>query len=254
MKQSHDRLTLKGVGKSYPLATGPLRVLEGVDLEVEPGEFIALVGRSGSGKSTLLRLVGGLEEAGEGEIRLGERLIRGPGIERGMVFQEPRLFPWMTARQNVAFGLKEGTAGPQAGRTVEQYLQLVGLEAFGDLYPHQLSGGMQQRAAMARALVSHPQVLLLDEPFGALDALTRIQMQREILRIWGESKGTLILVTHDIDEAVFLGDRVAVLSDHPGTLREVIPIPLGRPRDRSSAEFGRIRTEIFNQFFGESQG
>ncbi len=249
MKASRDSLKVKGVAKSFALPGGDLRVLAGINLEVAPGEFVALVGKSGCGKSTLLRLIGGLEAATEGEITLGEKRVTGPGLERGMVFQEPRLFPWMTARENIAFGLRAGTEKGEAGETVEKYLALVGLTGFGDAYPHQLSGGMQQRAALARALVSRPEVLLLDEPFGALDALTRIQMQLEIQRIWRESRGTVLLVTHDIDEAVFLGDRVAVMSQRPGTLRKIIPVPLPRPRDRSSAPFVKIRKKIYNEFF-----
>ncbi len=253
MKASRGSLKVKGVAKSFALPQGDLRVLERIDLEVGPGEFVALVGKSGCGKSTLLRLIGGLEAATEGEILLREKRITGPGLERGMVFQEPRLFPWMTTRENIAFGLRDSTEKREAGETVEKYLALVGLAGFGDAYPHQLSGGMQQRAALARALVSRPEVLLLDEPFGALDALTRIQMQLEIQRIWRESRGTVLLVTHDIDEAVFLGDRVAVMSEGPGTLRKIIPVPLSRPRDRSSASFVKIRKKIYNEFFNSSR-
>ncbi len=249
MRASQDILRVKGVEKSFSLPDGVLPVLAGVNLEVAPGEFTILLGKSGCGKSTLLRLIGGLERATRGEILLGERRILNPGLERGMVFQEPRLFPWMTARENIAFGLRADREAREAKETVEKYLALVGLTGFGDAYPHQLSGGMQQRTALARALVSHPEVLLLDEPFGALDALTRIQMQLEILRIWRESRGTVLLVTHDIDEAVFLGDRIAVMTDRPGTIREIIPVPLARPRDRSGAPFVKIRRKIYNEFF-----
>jgi sulfonate transport system ATP-binding protein len=194
-----------------------------------------------------------LERATRGEILLGNKGVQGPGLERGVVFQEPRLFPWMTARENIAFGIRAGTPGRVVADTVEKYLALVGLSGFGDAYPGQLSGGMQQRAALARALVSHPEVLLLDEPFGALDALTRIQMQLEILRIWKESKGTVLLVTHDIDEAVFLGDRIAIMSDRPGTIRKIIPVHLPRPRDRSGAAFVKIRKKIYDEFFGKEK-
>ncbi len=249
MRANKDILRIKDVDKTFQLPDGTLSVLEGVDLEVAPGAFTVLVGKSGCGKSTLLRLIGGLEKATRGEILLGERVITGPGLERGMVFQEPRLFPWMTARQNIAFGLRADRHAHESKEMVEKYLALVGLSGFGDAYPHQLSGGMQQRTALARALVSHPEVLLLDEPFGALDALTRIQMQLEILRIWRENQGTVLLVTHDIDEAVFLGDRIAVMSDRPGTIREIIPVPLARPRDRSATPFVKIRRKIYNEFF-----
>ncbi len=249
MRDSRGSLHIQGVEKNFALPQGDLRVLAGIDLEVAAGEFIVLVGKSGCGKSTLLRLIGGLETPSRGEIRLGDKGIEGPGLERGMVFQEPRLFPWMTAWENIAFGLRAGTEAKEGEATVGKYLSLVGLSGFEGAYPHQISGGMQQRAALARALVSRPEVLLLDEPFGALDALTRIQMQLEILRIWKESKGTVILVTHDIDEAVFLGDRIAVMSDRPGTFRDILPVKLPRPRDRSSAPFVKIRRKIYNEFF-----
>jgi len=249
MKPSRSHLKIEGVQKDYALPQGNLPVLAGVNLDVAPGEFMVLLGKSGCGKSTLLRLIAGLEGASQGTIRLGENPVEGPGLERGMVFQEPRLFPWMTARENIAFGLRTGTDEKEGKETVERYLALVGLSGFGGAYPHQLSGGMQQRAALARALASHPEVLLLDEPFGALDALTRIQMQMEILRIWRERRGTVLLVTHDIDEAVFLGDRIAVMTDRPGTLQDIIPVKLSRPRDRSSAPFVKIRRKIYNEFF-----
>lgn len=249
MRPNRRPLEIEGIKKDYTLPQGVLPVLGGVNLEVAPGEFMVLLGKSGCGKSTLLRLIAGLEGASQGEIRLGEKRIEGPNLERGMVFQEPRLFPWMTTRENIAFGLRAGTEAGEGKAIVEKYLALTGLSGFGEAYPHQLSGGMQQRAALARALVGRPEVLLLDEPFGALDALTRIQMQLEILRIWRESQGTVVLVTHDIDEAVFLGDRIAVMTDRPGTLRDIIPVRLARPRDRSSAPFVKIRRKIYNEFF-----
>jgi len=242
-------LQIQGLHKSYDLADGPLTVLADVNLEVSPGEIISIVGASGCGKSTLLRLIGGLEEPTRGGILLGGVPVRGPGLDRGMVFQESRLFPWLTAEENIAFGCRKGMAEGERQKTVEGHLALVGLSGFGKALPGQLSGGMQQRAAIARALVSRPQLLLLDEPFGALDALTRIQMQEEILRIWEAEKTTLVLVTHDIDEAVFLGGRVLVMSNRPGTFRKTIPVDLPRPRDRGRLAFIKIRNEIYGEFF-----
>jgi sulfonate transport system ATP-binding protein len=242
-------LTIRDVHKSYNLSSGELAVLSDINLVVKPGEFVSLVGASGCGKSTLLRLIGGLEKADGGEILLDGKPVEKPGLDRGMVFQESRLFPWMTAEENVAFGCPWNLSPGEIRETVESHLRLVGLSGFEKAYPRQLSGGMQQRAAIARALVGRPRALLLDEPFGALDALTRIQMQEEILRIWGAQKTTVILVTHDMEEAVYLGDRVAVMSPRPGTLKKIIPVPLARPRDRSGAPFVKIRRKIYNEFF-----
>ena len=242
-------LTIKNLSKNYTLPQEELVVLTDVNLTVHPGEFISIVGTSGCGKSTLFRLIGGLEEATDGEIIFGDTVIKKPGLERGMVFQESRLYPWLTIEENIAFGCRKGLAEKEKQDTVQEHLSLVGLSGFEKVYPHQLSGGMRQRTAIARALVSQPQVLLLDEPFGALDALTRIQMQQEILRIWQEEKITVILVTHDIDEAVFLGDRVCVMSNRPGTFKKILSIPLNRPRDRNSLEFSKLRKEIYDEFF-----
>jgi sulfonate transport system ATP-binding protein len=245
-------LSLRGVGMTYRLPSGdPLPALKGIDLEVEAGEFLAIVGRSGCGKSTLLRLIGGLEEATEGTLQLQGKPLRGPSLDRGMVFQEARLFPWMTAAENAAFGLPEGSTGKRGREAVAGQLEKMGLSGFEGAYPRQLSGGMQQRVALARALVSRPRVLLLDEPFGALDALTRIKMQEEILRLRQRDRITMVLVTHDIEEAVFLGDRVAVMGPRPGIFLRTVRVSLSHPRDRNGAAFTRIRREIFREFFGK---
>jgi sulfonate transport system ATP-binding protein len=244
-------LQIEKLNKSYSLPQGPLQVLENVELTARSGEIVSIVGASGCGKSTLLRLIGGLEEITSGSILLGGVPMKGPGLERGMVFQESRLFPWFTVEENIAFGCRRDLGETDKQKAVENHLRLVGLQGFEKAYPYQLSGGMQQRAAIARALVSRPQVLLLDEPFGALDALTRIQMQQEILRIWEAEKTILLLVTHDIDEAVFLGDRVLVMSNRPGTFRKTVRVDLPRPRDRSSLEFIKIRKEIYDEFFAK---
>jgi sulfonate transport system ATP-binding protein len=242
-------LQIKNLSHQYHLPQGELEVLKDVQLTVQSGEFISIVGASGCGKSTLLRLVGGLEMPSEGEILLGNKLLQAPGLDRGMVFQEPRLYPWLMVEENIAFGCRQGPAESEKQKLAQDHVKLVGLTGFEKAYPHQLSGGMQQRTAMARALVSRPQVLLLDEPFGALDALTRIQMQQEILKIWQAEKITVILVTHDIDEAVFLGDRVLVMSNRPGTFKKTLSVSLERPRDRSGEVFSKIRKEIHDEFF-----
>jgi sulfonate transport system ATP-binding protein len=244
-------LQVKNLSKHYTLPQGELAVLKNVDLTAQPGEFISIVGASGCGKSTLLRLISGLENVSEGQILFGGAVIQKPGLDRGMVFQEARLFPWLTVEENIAFGCRKDLAEDEKQKLVQNHIKLVSLSGFEKTYPHQLSGGMQQRTAIARALVSRPQVLLLDEPFGALDALTRIQMQQEILNIWQKEKVTVILVTHDIDEAVFLGDRVLVMSNRPGTFKKNLSVPLSRPRDRNSLKFSKIRKEIYDEFFSK---
>ncbi len=244
-------LQITDLNMTFQIAGQSIAVLQEINLDVKPGEFVSIIGPSGCGKSTLLRLVVGLEQGFSGQIRLGDELIRGPGLNRGMVFQEARLYPWLTVEQNVAFGLGKGYSKAEARQIVREHLELVGLTAFPQAYPHQLSGGMQQRVSIARALVNRPQVLLLDEPFGALDAITRIHMQQEIVRIWGEEKTTILLVTHDIDEAIFLGDRVVVMSKRPATIKSVIPVDLPRPRDRNSYEFVKLRRAIYRDFFSE---
>lgn len=221
-----------------------LEALAPIDLEISPGEFISLVGPSGCGKSTMLRLVAGLEESTEGSIKLDGEVIKGPSYLRGLVFQDPTLFPWLTVRKNVETGfVARGIAKQQRGE-VEEYIKLVGLAGFENVYPHQLSGGMAQRAALARALVNHPKVLLLDEPLGALDAFTRMHLQDEILRIWQDRGTTMVFVTHDIDEAIYLSDRIVILTQRPGRIQEIIHVPLGRPRSRSNPDFLRLRARI----------
>ncbi|CAG0930048.1 ABC transporter ATP-binding protein [Geobacter sp.] len=247
-----DKLVIEGLHKSYPVRTGEVTALEDINLTIGNGEFIAIVGASGCGKSTLLRIIAGLENGYDGTVRLGDRRIAGPGLDRGMVFQEHRLLPWLTVEQNVAFGLN-GLVPGEKERLVREHLDLVGLTGFARVHPHQLSGGMAQRVAIARALVNQPGLLLLDEPFGALDALTKIQMQQEILRIWEVERTTMVLVTHDIDEAIYLGDRVVIMSSRPGTVKRIVPVNLPRPRDRTSYEFVEIRREIYAEFFAEAE-
>jgi NitT/TauT family transport system ATP-binding protein/sulfonate transport system ATP-binding protein len=218
--------------------------LNGVNLAIQAGEFVSLVGPSGCGKSTLLRLIAGLDQPGSGSLTIDEELIAGPSFERGLVFQDPTLFPWLNVRGNISTGLKARKIIHEEGNEVEEYVKMVGLEGFERSYPHQLSGGMAQRAALARALVNHPKVLLLDEPLGALDAFTRMAMQDEILRIWGKRKTTMVLVTHDVDEAIYLSDRIIIMTPRPGKIQEIIKVEIGRPRSRNHPDFFRIRSHI----------
>jgi len=245
-------LDIVALNKSFPLAQGSVQALTGIDLAVQPGSFVSIVGTSGCGKSTLLRIIAGLESAFEGGVRIEGRPVAGPGLDRGMVFQEHRLLPWLTVEDNVAFALN-GLPAAEVKSRVAEHLELVGLTGFAKALPGQLSGGMAQRVAIARALVNRPRILLLDEPFGALDAMTRIVMQQEILRIWQAGRTTMILVTHDIDEAIYLGDQVVVMSSRPGTVKTVLPVNLSRPRDRSSPSFIDIRKRIHREFFAEAE-
>lgn len=247
-----ELLKISHVNKRYVIKRNVFEVLSDVNLDVQEGEFITIVGTSGCGKSTLLKLIVGLETASGGQVLFEGNEVREPSEKCGIVYQEPRLFPWSNVVQNIAFGIPKTIDAQEKKRRVSEHIALVGLNEFEYALPKQLSGGMQQRASIARALVADPELLLLDEPFGALDALTRIQMQREILRIWEAEKRTMILVTHDIDEAIFLGDRVMVMSKRPGTNQEIIPVNLPRPRNRTSDSFQKIRKKIYDLFFEES--
>ena len=210
---------------------GVFTALDQVSFEVPDQQFAVLVGPSGCGKSSLLYLTAGLNEPTEGEIYVGGQQVQGPGADRGMVFQSYTLFPWLTVRQNVEFGLKRrGMAAAQRKEIVDYYVNEVGLSGFADNYAKQLSGGMMQRVAIARALANDPQILLMDEPFGALDSQTRLQMQQLLLRVWGNSKKTVLFVTHDIDEAILLGDRVYVMGARPGRIKQILDVPIERPR------------------------
>jgi NitT/TauT family transport system ATP-binding protein len=210
---------------------GTFTALEQVSFEVPDQQFAVLVGPSGCGKSSLLYLTAGLNEPTSGEIYVGGQQVQGPGADRGMVFQSYTLFPWLTVRQNVEFGLKRrGMSAAQRKDIVDYYVNEVGLSNFADNYAKQLSGGMMQRVAIARALANDPQILLMDEPFGALDSQTRLQMQQLLLRVWGNSKKTVLFVTHDIDEAILLGDRVYVMGARPGRIKQILDVPIERPR------------------------
>jgi sulfonate transport system ATP-binding protein len=234
------------VGRSFAGPNGTVVALEDVQLTIAPGELVSLVGPSGCGKSTLLRAVAGLDREFSGEILADGSPVRGPDLSRGIIFQEPRLFPWLTLTENVGFGLR--TSGAARAERISDLIGLVGLAGFEKACPHQLSGGMAQRAAIARALAPSPGVLLLDEPFGALDAFTRMRLQDAFQEIWLANRTTAILVTHDIEEAIDLGQRVVVMTPRPGRIRRVVEIDLPYPRDRGSERFAAYRREILAEF------
>jgi len=238
-------IAVSRVSKSFALNGNRVEALRDVTLAVEPGAFVTLVGPSGCGKSTLLRLIAGLETADDGGISVGGRPVRGPGLDRGMVFQDHRLFPWLTVERNILLGLRNAPYSQARKRDiVRELILLVGLAGFEHALPHQLSGGMSQRAAIARALAPRPEILLLDEPFGALDSLTRTHLQMEFLRIRRHQGITMLMVTHDVEEAVFLSDRVIVIDSRPGRIRRSVDIPFGEPRRRSDPAFVALKEEI----------
>jgi NitT/TauT family transport system ATP-binding protein len=225
-------LEVKQLGKNF----GATTALENINFVTHRREFVCIVGPSGCGKSTLVRILAGLENQTSGEVLIDGKPVRGPGRDRGMVFQGYTLFPWLTVQKNVMFGLEINQKGRlESEREALQWLQLIGLETFADAYPHQLSGGMKQRVAIARALANQPRILLMDEPFGALDAQTRARMQAHLLEIWRKIDITIVFITHDLDEAIFLADRILVLKAHPGAVQELIEVPV--PRPRSTAQF-----------------
>lgn len=238
-------LDIKNVFKLFSVDGKEMEALRDISLSIKDNEFICFIGPSGCGKTTLLRIIAGLEEPSSGGVYLSGKLIRGPGPERGMVFQEYSLFPWRTVLDNVAFGLElKGVRKAERREKARQYLKMVGLERFEERYPHELSGGMKQRVAIARALVNEPHALLMDEPFGALDAQTRNIMQSELLRIWEEEKKTIVFVTHSVDEAIYLADRIVIMSARPGRIKDIIEVDIPRPRNRTSLEVNEIRDRI----------
>lgn len=247
--RERGEVTVRGLTKSFALDGRKLTVLRGLDLEVRGGEVLAIVGASGSGKTTLLRILAGLDTADGGEVLIDGAPLRGVGGERAVIFQEPRLLPWLTVLGNVAFGLEaRGVQRAEAEKRARRYIRLVGLESFAGAWPRQLSGGMAQRVGIARALTVQPEILLLDEPFGALDAMTKITMQEELTRIWREENVTMILVTHDLEEAIYLSDHVLVLSKEHGGRPRLIETRLPRPRDRSEAQFVAMRRRLMAEF------
>lgn len=237
IRQRDVILEARQLGKRYISAQGEVEALRDINFMIHRREIVCVVGPSGCGKSTLVRMLAGLEKHSSGEILLDGKPVTGPGQDRGMVFQGYSLFPWLTVKKNVMFGPEmNGSSHDEAERDALLWLELVGLDKFANAYPHQLSGGMRQRVAIARALVNQPRILLMDEPFGALDAQTRIKMQTNLLDIWRNVDITIVFITHDLDEAIFLADRILVLKAHPGEVQEMIEVPV--PRPRSTAQFG----------------
>lgn len=241
LKRRPVRLEVKGLTKEFETSSGTLTALKDISFQTHKREFVCVIGASGCGKSTLIRLLAGLETPTRGDVLLDGRVVRGPGPDRGMVFQGYTLFPWRTVKKNVMFGMEMAGRGRMpAEEEAMQWIELVGLTRFANSYPHQLSGGMKQRVAIARALANQPRILLMDEPFGALDAQTRAKMQAYLMEIWKNIDITILFITHDLDEAVYLADRILVLKAHPGEVQELIEVPVPQPRSPQqflSAEF-----------------
>ncbi len=239
------QIHIEQVNKVFNSGDKQVIALKDINLQIQQGEFICLLGPSGCGKSTLLNALAGFALPSSGTIQVQGQAVTAPGPERGMVFQEYALFPWMTVAQNIGFGLEiKGTAKPERDRIVSQLMEKLGLADFAARYPKDLSGGMRQRVAIARILALDSPIMLMDEPFGALDALTRRNLQDELLRIWAELGKTIVFVTHSIEEAVYLADRIVVMTYRPGTIKRDIPVSLARPRDPSSAEFNQLKREL----------
>ena len=250
---SAEHIVIKDLRKVFRRDEIETIVLDHFSLDIKKGEMIALVGPSGCGKTTILRLIAGLTEPTSGEVTIDGRLCTTPGADRGMVFQDFALFPWRTVRKNVEFGLEvAGVPKEERGERTERYIKRAGLEKFIDARVHELSGGMKQRVGIARALVGHPDVILMDEPFGALDAQTRNIMQVQLLKIIENTDQTIVFVTHSVDEAVFLADRIVVLTKRPAKIKEIIDIPWSRPRDRACAEFTALRKKILTELEKEN--
>jgi len=250
--QVENVLEIHQVYKDFVINGEKKNVLNDINLEVKKGEFICIVGHSGCGKSTLLRLITSLEDITSGEIKIAGKKVDGPSEKCGMIFQEARLLNWLTVTENIGFALDRKLPKQEKKKIVEGLIKLVGLEGFEKALPLQLSGGMQQRVSIARALAVKPEILLLDEPFGALDAFTRVTMQEEVKRVVSEEGTTMVMVTHDIDEAIALADRVVVLSSNPGHIQSIIKVNLGDNRNRSSVDFLEIRREILKALAGEA--
>lgn len=238
-------IRFENVKKQFVRPDGEIvNALNGVDLTINQGDFVCLIGPSGCGKSTLLRILAGLEKPSKGNVYLEDEKITRPNYDRGLAFQDHSLFPWLNIYDNIAFGLKARHIYKEKKASVNEFIELVGLKGFEKSYPHQLSGGMCQRASLARALIGHPKALLLDEPLGALDAFTRMNMQDELLRIRKEQNMTIVMVTHDVDEAVYLSNKIVVMSPRPAKIEKIIEVDLSQPRDRNNPEFIRLRSEI----------
>lgn len=243
-------IKVEHLNKKFIVDKQPMEVLRDINLEIRKGEFVTIVGHSGCGKSTLLKIISGLVSYEEGIVKRNGHDVEGPGPRCGMVFQDHRLLPWLKIKDNVGFGL-DGLPKGEKKKLEREHLAMVGLDQFADSYPAQLSGGMSQRVAIARGLVNNPSILLLDEPFGALDALTRIQMQKEIIRIKAKQGTTMVMVTHDIDEAIVLGNRIVVMSSRPGEVKEIIEVSKAGNR-RNSNDFNIYKKKIYNHLFEDS--
>lgn len=241
----NHKLEIRDVTKTFKTEEGELKALDRFNVGVKPSEFLCIIGPSGCGKSTLLRLIAGLDEPSSGKIILDGKELKGPSPDRGMVFQEYSLFPWRTVLKNVTFGLElQKMAKQERYRIAKEYIELVGLKGFENSYPYELSGGMKQRVAIARAIAPDPSILLMDEPFGSVDAQTRNALQEELLEIWQRTRKTIVFVTHSVDEAVYLADRVAVMTARPGTLIKCAGIDIPRPRKRTSVEANEFREKL----------
>jgi ABC-type nitrate/sulfonate/bicarbonate transport system ATPase subunit len=238
------KVSVRGVDKDFARKSGELAALRGIDLSVQAGEFVCLLGPSGCGKSTLLNIIAGFETASSGTVEIDGAAVVGPDPRRVFVFQEYGIFPWASVWDNVALGLRHRSREEQH-RIVQRYIEMVGLTGFERSYPSELSGGMKQRVAVARALAVSPEIILMDEPLGALDSLTRLQMRGEILRIWQQERPTILFVTHDVDEALQLGERIVVMSPRPGRIAEIVSVSLPHPRDFGSPEYGRAKNRLF---------
>lgn len=245
-------LTLDHIDRTYVDRTGPeektVDALKNINLEIKRGEFLSIIGASGCGKTTLLRLIGGLDKPQAGRVLLDGKPVTGPDPRRGYVFQQGSLFPWLTVEQNIAAGLKARGIYKQQKDKIKDYIHMIGLDGFEKVYPHQISGGMAQRVAIARALINDPEVLLMDEPMGALDSFTRAALQDKLLEIRARDKATMILVTHDVDEAIYLSDRIVIMTPRPGKISEILEVNLPHPRNRGSNSFLDLRRDIMDRF------
>jgi NitT/TauT family transport system ATP-binding protein/sulfonate transport system ATP-binding protein len=242
-------IVVDGVSRIYPGETvdDSTHALDNVSLEVREGEFVSLIGPSGCGKTTLLRLIAGLDAPQSGSLEMAGQPITGPGADRGYIFQQGALYPWATVEANIATGLKARGVYKQQKHKIPQFIELVGLTGFEKAYPHQISGGMAQRVAIARALINEPRALLLDEPMGALDSFTRIELQDKLLSLWQDFGSTMVLVTHDVDEAIYLSDRIVIMTPRPGRISEIITVDSARPRARNSTGFLTLRSRILEK-------
>lgn len=251
VKKENNIINIEHLNKNFLVDNQPMEVLRDINLQIKKGEFVTIVGHSGCGKSTLLKIICGLVDYEDGLVERNGHKVTKPGPQCGMVFQDHRLLPWLKIKDNVGFGLKDLPKGEREKR-VKEHLAMVGLAGFENSYPAQLSGGMSQRAAIARGLVNNPTILLLDEPFGALDALTRIQMQKEIIKLQEQEGTTMVMVTHDIDEAIYLADRIVVMSARPGEIQEIITVNKADSRRRNSDGFNAYKKKIYDYFFAGS--